>query len=669
MKRAIALFALVAAAFHTSAADAVSPVRIRAASYNIRTGSDSSSESDSNNNWAKRKADLSNLVKEISPDVIGFQEVQYEQLTYLENQLSDYEFVGAFREGGTRSEATPVAFLTRRFKLLRSETFWLSATPDVVGSKVWGNGIEDSGYPRICTWTLLEDKSSGGVFLFVSTHLDLKDGPRLAGMRLILSRLAMFAALDVPIILVGDMNALETEDSMVEATHILQDALLVSETPPTGPWRTLSGFSWKDEEISCVDALANYTAGERSANANTSTFGKRIDYVFTSSNIIVETFATRNDARPGKNYYPSDHYPVVADLAVPCIDNLSRYSWLCECALTESLTGAWARDVAYDFDGRAYLYNNEFTPYVSSTGNVVIVEATMQFCEDVEGKTPDNTAQTAVRLSTNGCFQVWTHLRQGYGGQAGWVDVEAEGVTPVSGEEYTLRFIFDYRNGTYSVEIKTGLTEFTRLVGVESSSSREVLEIQSPTRNSNSNFMIANAANRVSSISFVGDTFFSLLYGNCKYEVVGFQPGEISVGDATIILDAAKAAWLNKRGDYDAVKSRLANITSKEFRAAWLCNLDIMNESASAELKITSIKVNADNVEIAVALTRTGAISKAINGSLKFYGAETLAQFKSNATKPIASTTLADEDFSEGDTVIRLFPKDDNVFFKAGIEE
>ena len=94
-----------------------------------------------------------------------------------------------------------------------------------------------------------------------------------------------------------------------------------------------------------------------------------------------------------------------------------------------------------------------------------------------------------------------------------------------------------------------------------------------------------------------------------------------------------------------------------------------MNESARAELKITSIKVNADNVEIAVSLTRTGAISQAINGSLKFYGAETLAQFKSNATKPIVSTTLADEDFSQGDTVIRLFPKDDNVFFKAGIEE
>ena len=175
--------------------------------------------------------------------------------------------------------------------------------------------------------------------------------------------------------------------------------------------------------------------------------------------------------------------------------------------------------------------------------------------------------------------------------------------------------------------------------------------------------------NCVSSISFVGDTLFTSLNGDCKCVAIGFQQGDITVADAVVVLDAAKAAWLNERGDYNAVTNRLRNVTAKEFSTAYLCNLDIMNETASAELKITSIKVNADNVEIAVSLTRTGAISQAINGSLKFYGAETLAQFKSNATKPIASTTLADEDFSEGDTVIRLFPKDDNVFFKAGIEE
>ena len=182
-------------------------------------------------------------------------------------------------------------------------------------------------------------------------------------------------------------------------------------------------------------------------------------------------------------------------------------------------------------------------------------------------------------------------------------------------------------------------------------------------------FPLAASTNCVSSIAFVGDTLFASLYGECRYEVIGFQPGEISVGDATVILDAAKAAWLNARGDYAAVNSRLANITSNEFATAWLCNLDLMNEDASAELKIADIKINADNVEIAVALTRTGAISQEINGVLKFYGAATLAAFKDDAAQPIASTTLVDDDFSQGDTATGTFSKGDNTFFNAAVEE
>ena len=56
-------------------------------------------------------------------------------------------------------------------------------------------------------------------------------------------------------------------------------------------------------------------AAERTAAS--ATIGKRIDFVFTSRDTRVRAFATRNDARPGKQYYPSDHYPVMADLTMP----------------------------------------------------------------------------------------------------------------------------------------------------------------------------------------------------------------------------------------------------------------------------------------------------------------------------------------------------------------
>ena len=103
--------------------------------------------------------------------------------------MSGYAFYGSYRDNTSSSEACPVAYLKSRFEFIEGGTFWLSATPSVVGSKAWGNGIENSGYPRICTWALLRDKANGGVFCFAGTHLDLNAGPRLAGMRLILSSL------------------------------------------------------------------------------------------------------------------------------------------------------------------------------------------------------------------------------------------------------------------------------------------------------------------------------------------------------------------------------------------------------------------------------------------------------------------------------------------------
>jgi len=653
MKKALTLWALVAAAaLCVSAADAAATFGVRAASYNIRC---ELTESDSNNNWSARKGELVTLVKSIAPDVIGFQEVRSGQYTYLRNQLSDYTFVGEYRDTVSNAEATPVAFRKDRFTLLDSDTFWLSATPEVVGSKVWGGGIEDSGLPRICTWALLKDEASGGVFCFASTHLDLKEGPRLAGMQLVLSRLARFMDVGIPVVLVGDMNANETEDSMLAATERMQDSLLFSKTTPTGPWRTLNAWAYKNEEVSCAETLAGYSAAERTAN--TATLGKRIDYIFTSFGTEVESFAIRNDARPGMQYYPSDHYPVVADLVMSCLSD----AWLRESAATSGWTGEWSDEVKYDADGRAYLGGEvAFTPCIASTGNVVTVETKAQFDEYSKDYTPEADVQAAVRLSTNGCFQVW----RGSGNR--WMDVVAEGVTPTSGEEYTLRVTFDYTANTYSVEVKTGLTEFTRL--------REKENPVNPVNSVKTNFPLAFSTNCVNSFAFVGDTYFTSLVGDCRYEIIGFVADEALVlsNNVEVVLSAVKAAWLNKcGGDKAAVQLAAAGLSQKEFDDAYLLNLDIADGSRSYAFAITDIAVGDTSVTVAVTLTRSGKIEQAINGTLKFYGAATLAGFKT-APSPLGSAVLSDDDFSDGDSAIATIPLDGEAppaFFNAKIEE
>ena len=193
--------------------------------------------------------------------------------------------------------------------------------------------------------------------------------------------------------------------------------------------------------------------------------------------------------------------------------------WVDERAEMRSITGRWADAVAYGANGKATLYGNTFTPCNASTGNVVTVEFTAQLCEYIGDCAPDETAQAAVRLGQGGCFQVWTGEKLGVGsggvGELGWVDVEAEGVTPVNGAEYTLRTTFDYTTNTYSVEVKCG-DEWLPLKTTPNSSTPN-------SQLSTSSFPLAASANRIASVDFVGDTLFTSLLGNCMKAVKGFM--------------------------------------------------------------------------------------------------------------------------------------------------
>jgi|GEM_PF-3305476 len=214
----------------------------------------------------------------------------------------------------------------------------------------------------------------------------------------------------------------------------------------------------------------------------------------------------------GEEYYislvPDGVHPNAQGSTLVTLPNLLRTlgitdKWVEETATMKSVTGAWLQGISYGEDGKASVFDNAFTPYDVSTGNVVTVETKAQFCEDIADRTPVADAQAAVRLSTNGCFQVWS------GGS--WLDVVADGVMPVSGAEYTLRTTFDYSARTYSVEVKNA---------------SEWLPLKSSTPNSqlstSSSFSLAFSTNCVSSIGFVGDTLFTSMFGDCVKKFKGF---------------------------------------------------------------------------------------------------------------------------------------------------
>ena len=387
----------------------------------------------------------------------------------------------------------------------------------------------------------------------------------------------------------------------------------------------------------------------------------------------------------GETGHPAEHTDRYYGVSIrPVRTNASTgdgVEWLDEKSATTGRTGVWATPVEYGADGRALIFDSVFAPYNTSTGNVVAVELTAQFCEYTRDDAPDATTQAAVRLGTNGCFQVWAGeklgVESGGVGELGWVDVEAEGVVPVSGAEYTLRTTFDYTTNTYSVEVKCG-EEWLPLKTTPNSSTPNSSTPTSSTPNSQlstSSFPLAVATNCVTSVGFIGDTLFTSLSGDCRMEVDGeFATNEVVMllNNAPFFLNTAKAAWLNNcAGDKATVAGAAAGLSEKDFTDAYLLNLDITGGDRSYTFEITDIDVGDTSVSVAVTLTRSGSIAQSVNGVLKFYGAATLAAFKDGATE-LGAAELTNETFSGGETATATVPLDGETppaFFKAEIEE
>ena len=290
--------------------------------YNIRymTG-----DKGTPNAWDERKADLVDEIRKLDMDVFGMQEVLPGQSLFITNSLAQYAVVGEYRNADRVSgEASPVCYKKDRFEVLKSGTFWLSETPDVPGVKGWG-----AACPRICSWALLKDRKSGASLTFANTHTDhVSELARKEGMLLVIRRMREFAPKGTPIVFTGDHNCRETEDPAVAVGAILTNALYACETPPKGPWRTFNGWAWRDSEYSTVDAfklpphVRNARKGSPDADKDKNgghkweDCGARIDYIYVSDDVKVESYETHGDPRPGTHLYPSDHFPVSAQIVL-----------------------------------------------------------------------------------------------------------------------------------------------------------------------------------------------------------------------------------------------------------------------------------------------------------------------------------------------------------------
>ena len=149
------------------------------------------------------------------PDVIAFQEVIPAALELLKRMLPEYDFFGSFREKGVGKEGLFTAFRKDKFTLAAGDTFWLSPTPYVVGSRF----ENQSQCPRVCISVKLRNTETGETFRVINVHLDhVSDEARKLGMRCLFDYATDKNATDKqPTVILGDFNAKPNSETMKSA--------------------------------------------------------------------------------------------------------------------------------------------------------------------------------------------------------------------------------------------------------------------------------------------------------------------------------------------------------------------------------------------------------------------------------------------------------------------
>jgi len=253
--------------------------------YNLRYASDRPPHA-----WPDRRPAMVQRLREVAPDVIGTQEGVYGQLKDLANDLPEYRWIGLGREGGSRGEFMAIYYRRDRLEPMEYDHYWLSDTPDVIGSITWGHT-----YRRMVTWVRFLDRSTGKVFILLNTHFDHEVQPaREKAAALIRSRIALWDP-RVPVIVTGDFNIAAGSNPVYDT--LTKDGALQD--------------TWQSAKRRTGDVSLNTFTGYEPVKRNS----ERIDWILAGAGVQTDRVEIMDWA--GDAEQPSDHLPVVAWVRLP----------------------------------------------------------------------------------------------------------------------------------------------------------------------------------------------------------------------------------------------------------------------------------------------------------------------------------------------------------------
>lgn len=240
-------------------------------------------------NWEVRKHAIKEMMLQVRPDVVGVNEARTSMRADLLEMLPDYGMIEIKGTGSGKGANSVIIYNKNTVKLLKSGWYFHSPTPGEP-SMCWN--VTTKQWRGTC-WGLFKEKATGKKFYYFCTHLCLGIKPcdleaKLNSSLLNLDMMQKIAGEDMPVFIVGDMNASYLEDDerrwgLQPYYYWMKDA---REAPITNRETTFNGFG--KMEITPRHML---------------------DYIFYR-NADVLRFDNLNKPDWGVPYI-SDHYPIM----------------------------------------------------------------------------------------------------------------------------------------------------------------------------------------------------------------------------------------------------------------------------------------------------------------------------------------------------------------------
>ena len=317
MRRIALIILLSVAAVMAAEAKPNKKVTIRVGSYNLMT-------SDSRVKHIAKNADMSHQrywchsakavaaqVSDLYCDIIGLQEVcdsiwgltGDKGFRKMMEDAGNTQYKWILYPNGSKGNLSydvAIGYKSDVFTELESGIYWLAGIFD----RSEALPTAPKGSKRPCVWAKLQHNQTGKILYFFSAHFVVpgisKEGNAYNAENCIKYAEELIGSRKIPSIIVGDFNATKGAPGfdVVEGS---------------GRWHDVF-YILKDEGLLDESETKQGTCNSKNEQ---SISGWRPDHITIDGNLTAESFRTVRDKYPtsdGTEHYPSDHFPVVAEL-------------------------------------------------------------------------------------------------------------------------------------------------------------------------------------------------------------------------------------------------------------------------------------------------------------------------------------------------------------------